>query len=389
MLLPTSAQKKIAFRTMNVNRLRLQVKKIEEDNLLAFYQENYYRPGSGAFPLTTAIILRFGRVIEDRVIDVGQETNRWIRSELDLSEVLQEEQGALYIIQLDFDETQALYFPTGMNRWDIMDRVSLRGQAVKHLLVSDVGITAKEMLGDLHVFLSDLITTEPIAEARIVLKDKNGRILDTAHSNGTGTARLKADEEGRYLEVRAGEMCALMDLQSSRLNTALFAVGGVQKQDGIDAFIYSERGGVYRPGDEINLSAIIRNEDHTFPDDHPISWSIYNPLDRLIYEKTLTEGQDGFYSCSFETESNAPTGNWRAQLNVGGRIFSHDLKIEEIVPYRIKVTAAPTLNMGEREQWVEFVLSSQYLFGGACGRLRKRKHNFFRVICTDLPPRLQ
>ncbi len=194
------------------------------------------------FRLQPLSFLRFGRVIEDRVIDVGQETNRWIRSELDLSEVLQEEQGALYIIQLDFDETQALYFPTGMNRWDIMDRVSLRGQAVKHLLVSDVGITAKEMLGDLHVFLSDLITTEPIAEARIVLKDKNGRILDTAHSNGTGTARLKADEEGRYLEVRAGEMCALMDLQSSRLNTALFAVGGVQKQDGIDAFIYSERG---------------------------------------------------------------------------------------------------------------------------------------------------
>lgn len=33
-----------------------------------------------------------------------------------------------------------------------------------------------------------------------------------------------------------------MNLPASRLNTAIFDTGGVQKQDGIDAFIYSERG---------------------------------------------------------------------------------------------------------------------------------------------------
>jgi len=39
-ILTSTAPKRIAFRTMNVNRLRLQVKKVTEDNLLAFYEEN-------------------------------------------------------------------------------------------------------------------------------------------------------------------------------------------------------------------------------------------------------------------------------------------------------------------------------------------------------------
>ena len=48
-------------------------------------------------------------------------------------------------------------------------------------------------------------------------------------------------------------------------------IGGVDSKN-LDtrAFIYLERG-VYRPGDSINLTAIIRDKDNTFTDEHPVN----------------------------------------------------------------------------------------------------------------------
>ncbi|MFY9526480.1 MAG: MG2 domain-containing protein [Limnochordia bacterium] len=385
-ILTSTAPKRIAFRTMNVNRLRLQVKKVTEDNLLAFYEENAYRPSTYAFDEYNRYhFLRHGEVIEDRIIEIGSETNRWIRSELDLSKVLEAHGNALYVIQLNFDETQALYFPPEMGRWEIWDQVALRGQTVKHVIVSDVGITAKEMLGDLHVFVTNLLTAEPIPQAVVILKDNDGGVLSLELSDEQGLASLKSHQDGRYIEVWAGEMGALMNLPASRLNTAIFDTGGVQKQDGIDAFIYSERG-VYRPGDLINLSAIIRNEDHTFPDHHPVTWRIYNSRDQLIYEETSTTGRDGFYSCSFPTATNAPTGNWQAQLQVGGRIFRHDLKIEEIVPYRLRVDADVTVpEVKSSDDAVEFTLRSQYLFGAPAAGLESESTIYLEPYAKTFP----
>ena len=51
-------------------------------------------------------------------------------------------------------------------------------------------------------------------------------------------------------------------------NLSSFDIGGAKSHPGIRAFIYTERG-VYRPGDEINISVIARHQDYTFPDDHP------------------------------------------------------------------------------------------------------------------------
>jgi len=77
-----------------------------------------------------------GEVIEDRIIEIGSETNRWIRSELDLSKVLEAHGNALYVIQLNFDETQALYFPPEMERWgDLGSGGAAWVKPVKHVIV--------------------------------------------------------------------------------------------------------------------------------------------------------------------------------------------------------------------------------------------------------------
>lgn len=370
-VLTSSANKKIAFRTMNVQRLRLQVKKVGEDNLIAFFEDHSYRPNNDSFvDYNRYRFLRFGEVIEDRLIEIGKVENRWVQSELDLSQVIAEDDCALYIIQLDFDETQALYFSDDLDMWDISNRVYQRGRAVKHLLVSDMGITVKELPGELYVFLTDLLTTESLSQAVVMLKDRAGTLLESAKTDELGIARLDKTDGGRYIEVCSGDKHALMRLDSSLLNQALFDIGGVQKQAGVNAFIYTERG-VYRPGDQINISAIVRNEDDTFPENHPVILRVYDPQGRLHHEAVATKARDGFYSFNFVTASTAPTGTWKAALDIGGRLFPHELRIEEIVPHRIRVDIeTPQERLSSNQEHLDFTLRSEYLFGAPASGLQ-------------------
>lgn len=359
-ILTSSKDNKIHFRTINVKRLRMQVKKVEEENLIRFYENHSYRPDLDYnYILNRYEFQHYGEIIEDRILEIGDERNKWIQSELDLSNVITDDSSALYIVQLEFDQNQVLYknINYSFNR------------ALKYILYSDIGITVKEFSGDYYVFLTDLLTTEPLKNAIVEIKDNSGKVLATAYSDETGLARLRAANTARYIEVKSGEKFTIMNLNSSVLNNSFFDVGGIQVQDGVNAFIYTERG-VYRPGDEINISAILRDENNSFPEDHPVGLKFYNPQGKLVKDLLITEAEDGFYSFRIQTEKSDLTGNWQAVLEVGSRQFTHEVKIEEVVPYRIKVDILSEKELLKKEdREIAFTVSSEYLFGAPASGL--------------------
>ena len=370
MILPSTNDKRLVFRTINVERLRLQVKKVKEDNLIAFFEENSYRPYLYSYDdYDLYAFQRHGEIIADQIVEIGAEANKWIRTELDLSRIIKDNEPALYVIQLGFDANQVLYLSKDYHGWYISSYLNQYGKAVKHLMVSDIGITAKQLLDELHVFLTDIVTTEPLANAIVMLKDARGKLIDTAYANELGWAVLAADSTARYLEVRAADSFSIMSLGESLINQSVFDTGGVQRQDGINAFIYTERG-VYRPGEEIHLAAIVRNEQDTFPDHHPVALRVYNPLDRLVHETVNNSGVDGFYVFNFMTEPDAPTGIWTVVVDVGGRLFTYDIRVETIIPYRIEVAVDPWQDNLSADDWLlPFTISSRYLFGAPASNL--------------------
>lgn len=370
MILPSTNDQKLVFRTINVERLRLQVKKVKEDNLIAFFEENSYRPHSYSYDdYDRYSFQRHGEIIAEQIVEIGAEANKWIRTELDLSRIIKTNEPALYVIQLGFDANQVLYLSDEYHGWYFSSYIDQYGKAVKHLMVSDIGITAKQLLGDLHVFLTDIVTTEPLANAIAMLKDGKGKIIDTAYTNEMGWAVLTTNSTARYLEVRTADDFAIMNLGASLINQSIFDIGGIQRQEGINAFVYTERG-VYRPGEQINLAAIVRNEQNTFPDHHPVTLRVYNPLERLVHETVNNSGTDGFYAFNFTTSADAPTGIWTAVLDVGGKLFTHEIRVEAIVPYRIEVTVDPKQDrLAAADQLLPFTIRAKYLFGAPASNL--------------------
>ena len=153
-------------------------------------------------------------------------------------------------------------------------------------------------------------------------------------------------------------------------NLSNFDIGGVKaRPGGTRAFIYTERG-VYRPGDEINVSVIARHQDYTFPEDHPATCKIFNPRNQRVFEHVQRQNAKGMYSFAFATRPEDPTGNWRAQIQIGDSTFDHVLKIETVVPYRLKTRIAPAVKRLSRED--EFLIAdlhTTYLFGNPAANL--------------------
>src|SRR5690606_17239407 len=77
-----------------------------------------------------------------------------------------------------------------------------------------------------------------------------------------------------------------------------------------------------------------------------------------------------FYAFELETAPDAPTGNWTATAVVGGATFSKQLKIETVMPNRLRIE----LDLGDKpvieSSPLRGSLSSQWLSGATAANLR-------------------
>ena len=360
--LTSGKNQRVAFRTMNLERVRVTVKEVEKDNLIDFLEYGGYDFGEGEQTAASEYNFRsFGQILASEVVEVGTEKNMWRQMEIDLSEIISGDSG-LYIIELDFNGNDALYFPSNWSNRQIRRYISSEGSIYKNFILSDLGVLAKKTDDEYHVFVTDIMEARPLEKARVQLKDRYDRVQETGYTDEEGRCVLPADSSPSYIEVSKHNDKTVIRLADSRQDYSLFDTGGTVAESGIKAFLYLERG-VYRPGDEINLSVIARDSEGVFPDNQPISLRLYNPQNQLIKEIVNSEGKDGFYSFNFATEEDALTGNWVAELEIAGETFSKVLKIEQIVPYEIEVdiaTEQETLQLGEE---LDFSIQADYLFG--------------------------
>ena len=135
----------------------------------------------------------------------------------------------------------------------------------------------------------------------------------------------KNNNERGYLKLDDG----------NSLSLSMFDVSGQQIKKGIKGYIYGERG-VWRPGDSLYLSFILEDKENLLPEDQPVVFELFGPDNQLRQRKVRTHGLNGFYDFRTATESNDKTGNWRAQVSVGGSIFSKLVKVETVKPNRLK-----------------------------------------------------
>ncbi|MDR3343063.1 MAG: alpha-2-macroglobulin [Treponema sp.] len=380
-ILPSSQGSTMAVETRNVSGVMVEAFAIYGEKMAQFLQVNNLNG--------QAELDRVGTPVWVKAFDFDwaeTDKNRWIRRGLDMTALARTYPDGMFHIRLTFRNRHIHYectaghgdfsnleFPSdalppipGTNRtfseWNDEENdypsadwnryytdpchpafyVSYSGHNItvgRNILISDLGLLAKgSSSGVWLVAANNLSTAAPLSGVELQFLNYQGRVIETRRTNTDGTAQVQLATAPAFLCAQSGSNRAYIRLNDSlTLATSHFDVSGEQANDGIKGLIYGERG-VWRPGDTLYLTFLLADTKHTLPPDHPVIFELEDPQGRIVEHRTYTESMESFYPITVSTTENAPTGDWTARVRVGGAVFNKTLKIETIMPNRLKMT---------------------------------------------------
>lgn len=214
--------------------------------------------------------------------------------------------------------------------------------SVRNFIVSNIGLLAKR--GDNHslqVVSTELSSAQPLSGAEITAFNFQRQPIGMGTTDNYGMAQIETDGVPFYIEAKKGKQVGYLRLRNNEaLPTNQFDVSGERVKGGLKGAIYGERD-VWRPGDDIFLTFVLEDKTQQLPANHPVTVDLFDPSGKKVTSQTSVQPVNDFYTFHLKTDETAPTGNYRAVVHVGNRYFDQILKIEMVVPNRIKVELTP------------------------------------------------
>jgi uncharacterized protein YfaS (alpha-2-macroglobulin family) len=423
-IIPTTRGLTIPIETANLRAVVVSVVHIPESNMAQFLQVNTLEEGQE--------LNRVGRPVLRRQVPLNykeEQKNRWVRHGLDVQPLMENHPRGLFRIELAFlpehmaHDCPELTIDAGaplaatdlpLDNWDDQQQQSnwdnWAGQeqyawwqlyesrknpchpgyftqfedhsivAARNVLVSDIGLIAKRGENDeIIVAAADLKSARPLAGVTLTLYDYQQQVLTTGLTDTNGMAVLQSERKPFLLAARSGaadqvQHAYLKMDDGAALAVSHFDVAGQTVKKGLKGFIYGERG-VWRPGDPIYLTFILQDDRDRLPADHPVIFELRGPQGKLAHTIVAKQSVNGFYAFKTRTESDAPTGTWTAAVKVGGAVFEKKIKVETVVPNRLKIQldldGEKTLySGGKRAGYLKGSLSSTWLHGAIARNLK-------------------
>ncbi len=379
-ILPNSQGLIFPFEAVNLRAVDVVIIKIFEDNMAQFLQINELDGERELYRVGQVILKKRISLINTDVVNY----NKWNRFYLDLSEIIQSDPGAIYKVVFGFKQEYSMFHCSGESSTDNMveltyetnseigyhngyfdyndlfgtsdyndyygytwdDRnnpckkayYSMYKHAVgKNILASDLGLISKKGSdGSIITFVSNLITAEPESGVLVELYDFQGQKIDQQKTDVDGKATFHPKKPTYLVIAKKNEQRGYLKLSDgTSLSMSMFEVGGTTVNHGLKGFIYGERG-VWRPGDSIFLSFMIEDQ-LDIPESHPIVFELFNPLGQSDQKIIKYRNEHDFYTYRIKTDAEAPTGNWQAKISIGDAVFTQIIKIETIMPNRLKI----------------------------------------------------
>lgn len=239
----------------------------------------------------------------------------------------------------------------------------------KTFIASNMGLIAKAgQDGQLHLFSTTLDQGQPLGGVSVSAYNYQQQLIGKGTTDPQGMVALKPEGESFFIKAeKDGDSAYLKVASNVALPTNQFDTGGSSSHSGVKAFFYAERN-VWRPGDPIYLNLIVQDKARQLPADFPISLDFFSPQGQKVHSMTAKPVGAGFYRFDLSTAPEAPTGNYTAIAKVADNYFDTVLKVENILPNRLKLTLA--LPEVLQKAPAPLTLSSQWLSGASAEGLK-------------------
>lgn len=409
-ILPGSSQNPFYFKAVNLKAVDVKVIKIYQGNILQYLQNHDLGDAKNYQ------IRKYGRIVARKTIplitDEIDDDNTWKAYAVDLTELFKTEPGAIYNVELSFRPSLSLYgcdtgktnysyepikklnmvkqqeedfFDYKTNRrlnysynWQERENpchpayYNPRKFVASNLLASNIGLTAKRFKSEMFIAARDLINLEKMGDLNLSFYNYQQQKIGETQTNSNGFATFKVDKHAAFLIAENDNEFAYLNLDENKaLSLSNFDVSGKEVKQGLDGFIYTERG-VYRPGDTIHTGFVLNDLENPLPKDHPVKVKLKDARGKLVYQETKNQGLNGFYRFDLPTDEEAPTGNWMAEVIIGGLKFEKNIKVASIKPNRLKIDLDFKEDVIAPKDDIRFRLSSKWLSGATAKSLKAK-----------------
>lgn len=246
--------------------------------------------------------------------------------------------------------------------------------ATQWFIVTDLGLTTIAGDDGVHAFVRGLTSAQPIAEATVRLVAVNNEILGEATTDAEGRAifapGLARGEGGRAPQLLVAETAdgdyAFLDLSKPSFDLTDRGVEGRPSPGPLDVFATTERG-VYRPGETVFLTALVRDERAQAVTDLPLTLEVERPDGVVASTQVLRDEGAGGYFAALPMVAEAMRGSWTLRLYSdpdAEALSSTSFLVEDFEPERLAFEIS-TADDSPFEAGVtsEINIAAKYLYG--------------------------
>lgn len=340
---------RLPVETMNIDTLRVTVWKLHENNIPIGMRTSWED-----YPVDLSAIAA------EKNYKVNGARNKIVRSALDLKPLLGNSKGVFLVTAQHEGEEWA--------------------ESRQVINVTDLGVTMKKGESETLFWVNSVKDGTPIDGADVTLwswanqplghgvTGKDGTVLivpENANSSESPVlATVKKKDDVSFVRIEGG------GLFNGRDEFDVDGENWISK--GYSAFCYLPRG-VFRPGENVSLYAVVRNAKGEAPEPFPVNIKLRSPSGRITQTQAAKLNKEGVLSCALQIPKGAPLGTWVIELYTPGKnteaISYKDFYVEEFAAPRLFVESVVKPTRFVNDESGKISISSKYAFGNPAANL--------------------
>lgn len=354
-VLPKSPTASIPVVTVNVDEVELEIHRVGERNLVNAMQTDLFDEAINRYR-ENRLAEEFGEAVWKGAAEVSGEVNENATTALPIGEAIETFAPGVYAM--------TARVPGGGEDWE--------SAATQWFIVTDLGLASISAADGVHGFVRALSSADAVAGARVRLIARNNEPLGEAETDAAGyvrfapgLARGTGGMAPALLTVEKDGDFAFLALDRPGFDLSDRGVEGRPAPGPVDVFASTERG-VYRPGETVFLTALVRDGAANAIDGVPLTAVVARP-DGVEYRRaTLQDEGAGGRAWSFRLGDGALRGAWSVKLYTDPQAAPErqlSFLVEDFVPERLAFDLDAPEGLVDRAAPPVVDLDVRYLYG--------------------------
>lgn len=233
-------------------------------------------------------------------------------------------------------------------------------------VVTNIGLHARLYPRGLAVFANALDTGKPLAGVQIKLGGEK-EVLE-AQTDAAGQASFSVRPQGDlWVSAQWDGQFAFLDLREPALDLSEYPVTGSADKP-LAPFVYSTRD-LYRPGETVELAAILRDRDGKMVANQNLHLRVLRPDTKLFVEENWVASQPdlGFFAWRLPLPADVPTGTWKVEVRATAQdsapLNTFEFQVEDFMPERMKLVLRAEDKLLVNGEKLMVAVQGDYLYG--------------------------